>query len=147
MFSLRLFNVFGKGQKKASPYSGVLTIFSDNIRRNQPVIIFGDGHQSRDFIHVDDVVSAFILCLNDLENNGINSKVSGKKFNVCSGKSVTLLEIIETFSLFSNSEIDVVFEASREGDIIHSLCSSELLKKQLDWKPTENFIERLKELL
>ena len=145
--SLRLFNVFGKGQKKASPYSGVLTIFSDNIRRNQPVIIFGDGHQSRDFIHVDDVVSAFILCLNDLENNGINSKVSGKKFNVCSGKSVTLLEIIETFSLFSNSEIDVVFEAPRKGDIIHSLGSSELLKKQLDWSPTENFIERLKELL
>ena len=109
--ALRLFNVFGKGQQRGSPYSGVLTIFSDNINKNLPLKIFGDGHQSRDFIHVNDVVSAFILCLNDLENNGINSKVSGKKFNVCSGKSVTLLEIIDSFSSFTNSEIDVVFES------------------------------------
>ena len=128
--ALRLFNVFGQGQKRGSPYSGVLTIFSDNISKKIPLKIFGDGTQSRDFIHINDVVSAFILCLEDLENNGIYSKVSGKKFNVCSGNSVTLLEIIESFSLFSNSEIEIIFESPREGDILHSLGSFEFLNNQ-----------------
>ena len=109
--------------------------------------IFGDGTQSRDFIHINDVVSAFILCLEDLENNGVYSKVSGKKFNVCSGNSVTLLEIIESFSLFSNSEIEIIFESPREGDILHSLGSFEFLNNQIDWEPSENFIERIRELL
>lgn len=145
--ALRLFNVFGKGQKRGSPYSGVLTIFSDNISKKIPLKIFGDGTQSRDFIHINDVVSAFILCLEDLENNGIYSKVSGKKFNVCSGNSVTLLEIIESFSLFSNSEIEIIFESPREGDILHSLGSFEFLNNQIDWEPSENFIERIRELL
>ncbi|RAH08927.1 MAG: NAD-dependent epimerase/dehydratase family protein [Euryarchaeota archaeon TMED85] len=145
--ALRLFNVFGKGQKRGSPYSGVLTIFSDNISKKIPLKIFGDGTQSRDFIHINDVVSAFILCLEDLENNGIFSKVSGKKFNVCSGNSVTLLEIIESFSLFSNSEIEIIFESPREGDILHSLGSFEFLNNQIDWEPSENFIERIRELL
>ena len=145
--ALRLFNVFGVGQKRGSPYSGVLTIFSDNINKKMPLKIFGDGHQSRDFIHVNDVVSAFILCLKDLEINGTNSKVSGNKFNVCSGNSVTLLEIIDSFSSFRNSEIEVNFESPREGDIMHSLGSFEFLNNQIDWKPSENFIERLRELL
>tara|TARA_X000001036_G_scaffold344466_1_gene324123 strand:- start:1756 stop:2679 length:924 start_codon:yes stop_codon:yes gene_type:complete len=145
--ALRLFNVFGKGQKRGSPYSGVLTIFSDNISKKIPLKIFGDGTQSRDFIHINDVVSAFILCLEDLENNGVYSKVSGKKFNVCSGNSVTLLEIIESFSLFSNSEIEIIFESPREGDILHSLGSFEFLNNQIDWEPSENFIERIRELL
>ena len=145
--ALRLFNVFGVGQKRDSPYSGVLTVFSDNINKNLPLQIFGDGHQSRDFIHVNDVVSAFILCLNDLENNGTNSKVSGKKFNVCSGNSVTLLEVIDSFSSFTNTDIEVNFESPREGDILHSLGSFEFLNNQIDWKPSENFKERLRELL
>ena len=145
--ALRLFNVFGKGQKRGSPYSGVLTIFSDNISKKIPLKIFGDGTQSRDFIHINDVVSAFILCLEDLENNGVYSKVSGKKFNVCSGNSVTLLEIIESFCLFSNSEIEIIFESPREGDILHSLGSFEFLNNQIDWEPSENFIERIRELL
>ena len=140
------FNVFGVGQKRNSPYSGVLTIFSDNINKNMPLRIFGDGHQSRDFIHVNDVVSAFIQCLKDLEINGTNSKVSGKKFNVCSGNSTTLLEIIDSFSSFRNSEIEVNFESAREGDILHSLGSFEFLNNQIDWKPSENFMERLREL-
>ena len=145
--SLRLFNVFGVGQKRDSPYSGVLTIFSDGIRNEKPLRIFGDGTQSRDFVHVKDVVSAFIGCLEELEKNGLNSIISGNKFNVCSGKSMTLLEIVEAFSQFSNNEIDIVFESPREGDILHSLGSFDSLNKAIGWTPSQNFTANLQELL
>ena len=60
---LRFFNVFGPRQDPASPYSGVISIFCDRIRRRQPVTIFGDGGQTRDFIHVRDVVAALLAAL------------------------------------------------------------------------------------
>ncbi len=145
--ALRMFNVFGLGQRRDSSYSGVLTIFSEKISLGQSLTIFGDGYQSRDFIHVDDVVSAFIACLDDLEKNGIKSNVSGKIFNVCSGKAMTLLDVVESFSLISEKEIIVNFEPPRQGDILHSLGSFDSLKRAIGWIPRQDFSERLKELL
>ncbi len=145
--ALRLFNVFGPGQQKGSPYSGVLTIFSERIRNEEPLIIFGDGSQTRDFIHVFDVVSAFIACLNDLENKGLKSKVHGETFNVCSGKSLTLLDVIEAFSTACPSAPEVVFEQPRDGDILHSSGSNIALSQSIGWSPTEDFLQRLLELL
>ncbi|MAV06723.1 MAG: hypothetical protein CMA29_02385 [Euryarchaeota archaeon] len=145
--ALRLFNVFGLGQQRGSPYSGVLTIFSERIVQNEELTIFGDGHQSRDFIHVNDVVSAFIGCLEDLEKNGIYSKVSGKKFNVCSGESMTLLDVVDSFSSYTENEIVLKFKPPREGDILHSSGSFDSLNKAIGWTPSTDFSERLQELL
>ncbi|HJM66707.1 MAG TPA: NAD-dependent epimerase/dehydratase family protein [Candidatus Thalassarchaeaceae archaeon] len=145
--ALRLFNVFGLGQKRGSPYSGVLTIFADRISKQQPLTIFGDGLQTRDFIHVKDVVSAFISCLYDLEKEGQKSMVNGKKFNVCSGESLTLLDVVEAFSSASTLLPEINFEPPREGDILHSLGSFDELNKSIGWTPTQDFSQRLGELL
>ena len=145
--ALRLFNVFGFGQQRDSPYSGVLTIFAERIRREQPLTIFGDGLQTRDFIHVKDVVLAFVKCLEDLEINGTESNISGKKFNVCSGESMTLLEVIESFGLSTKSSPEIVFQPPRDGDILHSLGSFESLNQCIGWSPSQDFSECLKELL
>lgn len=145
--ALRLFNVFGPGQQRGSPYSGVLTIFAERISKQQPLTIFGDGLQTRDFIHVKDVVSAFISCLNDLEREGQESMVNGQKFNVCSGESLTLLDVIEAFGSTSSLLPDVNFEPPREGDILHSLGSFDALNKSIGWAPTQDFSQRLSELL
>ena len=145
--ALRLFNVFGLGQQRGSPYSGVLTIFSEKIMQNKELTIFGDGYQSRDFVHVTDVVSAFVACLEELEKNGVESKLSGKKFNVCSGESMTLLDVVESFSLYTKNEIKVEFEPPRDGDILHSLGSFDSLNKAIGWNPSSDFSQRLQELL
>ena len=145
--ALRLFNVFGPGQQKGSPYSGVLAIFSERIRNEEPLIIFGDGSQTRDFVHVFDVVSAFIACLNDLENKGLKSNIHGEKFNVCSGESLTLLDVVEAFSTACPSSPEVIFEQPRDGDILHSSGSNIALNQSIGWSPTEDFLQRLIELL
>jgi len=145
--SLRLFNVYGLGQTRDSPYSGVLTIFSDQIRKNQSLTIYGDGLQSRDFVHVKDVVSAFIGCLDDLEKNGVSSSISGKKFNVCSGESMTILDVVNAFGSASNMTPELIFAPTRDGDILHSLGSYASLKKSIGWAPVEDFHQRLSDLL
>lgn len=111
---LRFFNVFGPGQDPHSPYSGVMSIFLDRLSRNRPVQIFGDGRQTRDFIHVDDVVGALMLALHA-------AAPSAPVLNVCSGRGASIAEVAEELFSLRSQKSDLMFEAPRPGDIRHSV--------------------------
>ncbi len=145
--ALRLFNVYGVGQPSDSPYSGVLTIFSERLRNKQPLTIFGDGKQTRDFVHVSDVVQAFAMALESLEQQGTESPVHAQALNVCSGQTRTLLETIEAFGDAIGLVPVVSFEPPREGDILHSSGTSEALMEALGWSAEMDFKDGLRSLV
>jgi nucleoside-diphosphate-sugar epimerase len=111
---LRYFNVYGPRQVFASSYSGVITSFVNRLLKGQPPIINGDGKQTRDFVHVDDVVSANLLAL-DGEN------VVGEVFNVASGISISIYELAKMLQRITNAKRSKpIFAEPRMGDIKHT---------------------------
>jgi UDP-glucose 4-epimerase len=116
--NLRLFNVFGPRQDPSSPYSGVISIFMKAMRQNLPISIYGDGTQTRDFLYVQDVASAFLNALTAPLPAG-----SCTTCNVGTGQSVSLLELVQSLNCcFPNWTPDIQFHPSRPGDIQHSLA-------------------------
>lgn len=142
--ALRFFNVFGERQDPSSPYSGVLSIFIDRIRRFQngedsKIVIFGDGKQTRDFIYVKDVVKALIL-VSELE------ETNGEVYNLGLGKETSLLDILEILKNFLDDLPPVVFAPARKGDIKNSVADISKIKS-IGFKPEYSLEEGLFRLL
>jgi UDP-glucose 4-epimerase len=135
---LRLFNVYGPRQDPASPYSGVISKFMEAAISGKPLTIFGDGRQTRDFIYVDDVVSAFIA--------GAKSQNVGV-FNIAGGESVTINQIARQLVELAASKSKIEREPYRPGDIRHSLASIEKAMHGLAWSPRVGMKEGLTETL
>ena len=136
---LRLFNVYGKGQ--SNEYAGVITKFESNIKNNQPLIIFGDGTQTRDFVSVDDIVN--------LINSIIFSK-SEKDYVICnvgSGKSTSILELADLMIRLSKKVLKIIHVEEKEGDIMHSSTDIEKAKKEFGYTPQISLIEGLRRYL
>ena len=133
---LRLFNVYGIGQ--SPEYAGVITKFLSNIRNNNPLTIFGDGSQTRDFVHVNDVVSAIILSI-DSSNFGL--------YNVATGKSVTILDLAHLLIEQSKKKLDMVFEEQQKGDIKFSHASISKINQNLAFFPEYAIADGLKTLV
>ena len=110
--SLRYFNVYSEDQKYGGPYSTVISAWMEKIRQNTPLRIDGDGTQSRDFIHVDDIVSANIHCMN--HKNHFNGQV----YDVGTGQAHSLNDIKEYFDNVFDVTWDI--QPSRLGDIKNS---------------------------
>jgi UDP-glucose 4-epimerase len=110
---LRLFNVYGPGQDPNSPYSGVISIFCERIRRGKPIEIFGDGRQTRDFIFVADVVAALLRAM-DAQPSG------APVFNICSGRGTSVLELAHAIANLCGHDLEIRFRPEREGEIRHS---------------------------
>lgn len=108
---LRYFNVFGPRQDPKSPYAGVISKFLECIARDSPLVVFGDGKQTRDFIFVKDVAQANRAALHG-EGGGV--------CNVGTGQSRTLLQVIEALSLCVGRSLAVQHMPPRDGDIQHS---------------------------
>jgi len=106
---LRYFNVYGHGQEHSS-YGGVITRFLHNALKGEPLIVYGDGEQTRDFIYVDDVVEATVLALE-------NANSKGETFNVCTGKPTTVNELVGIVKEVIGSDLKVVYDKPRKGDI------------------------------
>lgn len=124
---LRFFNVYGPGQLKSNPYSGVMTSFKLAIGNNQPLTIFGDGKQTRDFIYVKDVVDALILSAETpYEQSGI--------YNICSGHAISIEELAQMMIRLSNKKPEIVYLDARADDLIHSLGDNRLAKKALHFQ-------------
>ncbi|MBA2651873.1 MAG: NAD-dependent epimerase/dehydratase family protein [Tatlockia sp.] len=121
---LRLFNVYGPGQMASSSYSGVITRFKNAIKENQTIKIYGDGKQTRDFIYIDDTVEAFLAAAESATNK------SGL-FNVCTGRSLSILELANLMMDFMESRVPIIYEKAREGDLYHSVGDGCLAKKEL----------------
>lgn len=118
----RYFNVFGPRQDPASPYSGVISIFDRRYREGKPVLIFGDGGQTRDFISVYDVARANALAATAA---GLQSGSA----NICTGRPTSLLEVAQIFGKHYPSVSAPRHEAPRTGDIIHSLGAPALAQQ------------------
>ncbi len=123
----RFFNVYGPRQDPGSPYSGVISIFFDRIRRGQGITIFGDGGQTRDFIYVADVVRALTTIMaTDLHD--------AAAFNICTGKTTSLLELAATLGrVFERTPI-ITFGEVRMGDIRESLGDPSMAERQLGFQ-------------
>lgn len=119
---LRYFNVYGPRQDPRSPYSGVISKFLGGIRNGQPLRVFGDGLQSRDFIHVADVANINLRAL--------KSEVRGV-CNVGTGTRVSLLQLIDTLSTCAGKTLTVVHAPPKDGDIPHSQACVEHLQRAL----------------
>jgi dTDP-L-rhamnose 4-epimerase len=113
--ALRYFNVYGSRQSLSNPYTGVAAIFSGRILNDEPPLVFEDGRQSRDFIHVDDIVQANLLVLN-------SDDADGRVFNVGTGEPTNLLELCTLLLDHlgkSESLTPELVGQFREGDIRH----------------------------
>lgn len=125
--SLRYFNVYGPRQDPKSQYAAAIPIFISKALKNEPIIIYGDGEQTRDFIFVKDVVKANILA-------ATNEKVSGV-FNVALGKATSINQIATKIISVLNSKSKIEYQPERIGDIKHSLASIEETKNELAFSP------------
>ena len=125
--SLRYYNVYSEDQKYGGAYSTVISAWMHMIREGKPLQIDGDGEQTRDFVHVDDVVAANIFCMNHQED------FSGEVFDVASGISCSLNQIKEVIN--STNKVEWATYPERKGDIKHSHSKiSGLLS--IGWQPS-----------
>jgi UDP-glucose 4-epimerase len=121
-FGMRYFNVYGPRQDPASPYAGVISRFAAALEKNEPLRVFGDGGQTRDFIFVKDVAGFNLRAL--------QSPASGV-CNIATGRSVTLLDLIDTLAKAVECRAKVSYEAPAPGDIRHSSASPEKMYELL----------------
>ena len=132
---LRYFNAYSEDQEYGGSYSTAICAWMEMIKQNKPLRIDGDGEQTRDLVHVEDIVSANIFCMKYREDFG------GKWFNVGSGTSVSLNHI----KRFIDEKYDVIWNHAPErlGDVKHTLADITELKK-LGWRPNISIQEGLK---
>ena len=105
---LRYFNVYGPRQDPNSAYAAAIPIFLSRARAGEDLVIYGDGGQTRDFVHVSDVVRANVAAMEHGD---------GEVFNVATGRSVTIMELAETIIEIAGTGAGIVHEAERAGDI------------------------------
>jgi UDP-N-acetylglucosamine 4-epimerase len=132
---LRYFNVFGPKQNPNNPYAAVIPIFCKHFIENTNPTIFGDGHTSRDFTFVENVVQANIksLLYENLEKNEI--------YNVACEDQISLLDMVEYLIEISGRNLNPIFKEERKGDVRHSKASINKISKELGYKPEIFFRE------
>lgn len=139
--ALRYFNVYGTRQSLSNPYNGVVAIFMSRIKNNKPPVINEDGMQSRDFIHIKDVISANIAALVE---DGANYQI----FNVGSGQPIKIKEIAQSLCKIYKSKIkpDITFK-TRKLDVRHCFADISKMKKLTGWEPKMDLEEGLREVV
>ena len=139
--ALRYFNVYGSRQALSNPYTGVVAIFSARILNGRPPIIYEDGRQSRDFVHVSDVVQANLLAMEHDEANW-------EAINVGTGRPITVLEVAHLLSehLGFNHSPEIT-QKYRVGDIRHCFADITKARELLGYEPKVSFAEGVKEVV
>jgi UDP-glucose 4-epimerase len=137
--TLRYFNVFGPRQDPNSEYSAVIPKFITTLLSGKPPTIFGDGTQSRDFVFVGDVVQANLRAAEAKPD-----EVSGRVFNIATGKAVTLVELIAQLNKLLGTKVQPKHDAPRVGDVRESLADISQAKKHLGYEPQISFEEGLR---
>lgn len=123
---MRYFNVYGPRQPVRGSYAPVIGVFSRQLKNKEPMTIVGDGLQTRDYIHVSDIVSANIACMNKQD------QLNGDIFNIGTGVSYSVLEIAK---MMGENFIHI---SSRDGEARHTLANYEKAKTVLNWTPSNN---------
>jgi nucleoside-diphosphate-sugar epimerase len=127
--ALRYFNVFGPRQDPHSEYAAVIPKFIERLLNGSSPVIYGDGLQSRDFVFVQDVVQANLKACHQ-------RGIAGEVFNVASGRSITVLQLLETLKKILKSDQPPVFAPARSGDIRYSRADIRKAKNLLAYEPT-----------
>ena len=125
VIGLRYFNVFGKRQSKE--YAGVIKLFLHNIQQKKSPKINGDGLQTRDFVHIDDVVMANI--------SAMDSDINHKFFNVGSGSSISILDLANLIIGASGLSLKPIHGPELSGDVRATQADIKLIRKLLNWEP------------
>jgi UDP-glucose 4-epimerase len=135
---LRFFNVYGPRQDPGSAYSGVISRFISAARSGDPVTIYGDGEQTRDFVYVADVVDALLAAL--------RRPLSGASVvNVGTGRQTDLLQILGVVESLAGRRLERILEPAREGEVRHSRADAGRARWVLGWEARTGLDEGLAE--
>ena len=146
--ALRFFNVYGPNQSVQGAYAAVIPKVIETITSGQRPVIFGDGQQTRDFVHVQDVAMGIFKLLS-IDWNKVHSHV----YNIATQQQISILELIEAVNLncvelgILEAPVQPLFENSRIGDIQHSVANIEKIREQIEWSPTIDFHQGIRTLL
>jgi UDP-glucose 4-epimerase len=135
---LRFFNIFGPRQRADSPYSGVIALFTAALFRGEPPRVHGDGGQSRDFTYVANAVQALVKA-------AAAPGVSGNVYNVGTGRTITVLELVAELNRILGTNLDPVFAPPRPGDVRFSLADVTRTRRDLGYDPAVVFEDGLRE--
>ena len=124
--SLRLFNVYGNGQ---SSEAGVIRKFLKNISKDAPIEIFGDGVQSRDFVHISDVIQAFYCAIRNIEAK------RGESYNIGSGVATSINELASLLISSKGKDLQVIHKPALEGEIKDSKADISLAENDIGYSP------------
>ena len=138
--SLRYFNVFGPHQDPTSQYAAAIPAFVTAILKDKPPTVFGDGLQSRDFTHVDNVVEANLLAARA-------KNTAGDVLNIACGQAVTVNEVIDIINELLGKDIKPKYDPPRPGDVKHSLADISLAQKTIGFKPKVQFKQGLQKAI
>ena len=131
--ALRYQNVYGPGQSLKNPYTGILSIFSTRILNGNPIQVFEDGLESRDFVYIDDVVESTCLAL-------FRAEAAGEVFGIGSGVATDVLTVARTLVASYAASVDVgVTGAYRLGDIRHNIADLAKARRLLQFEPRVDF--------
>ena len=134
---LRFFNIFGPRQRADSPYSGVIAIFAAMMASGKAPTVHGDGLQSRDFTYVGNAVQALMKAAEAPE-------VSGNVYNVGTGSSVTVLDLVRELNRILGTDLVPTFGPTRTGDVRFSKADIRRTRRDLGYEPTVTFAEGLR---
>jgi UDP-glucose 4-epimerase len=126
---LRYFNVYGPNQRYDA-YGNVIPIFVFRMLENKPLTVYGDGEQTRDFVHVDDVVRANIMAA---DTDGVSGA-----FNIASGKSITINNLVRLITANNDHSFKIEYTDKRSGDVLHSLADISLAQRTIGYTPIVN---------
>jgi UDP-glucose 4-epimerase len=135
---LRFFNVYGPRQAM-NAYSGVITIFVNRLLRGKAPLIYGNGKQTRDFVHVSDIARASLLVAQE--------KCSGGVFNVGTGKPTSIAELAILLRQAIGQNKPPLFSKAREGDILHNLANIQRIQESVGFKPAITLADGLRDLV
>lgn len=139
---LRFFNVYGPRQRADSDYAAAIPRFIECYKNDKAPVVYGDGLQSRDFIHVKDIAKACILAAKSEK-----SLEGTRAFNVGTGESINILKLLDTMAEQSGKIIEPNFQPARQGDIKDSCSDTSLIKEKLGFEPSIKLENGIKELL
>ncbi len=137
---LRYFNVYGPRQSSASPYSGVISLFFDHICRGKGITVFGDGEQSRDFVHVQDVARVNVTAMAE-------HYAGFRAYNVGSGRETTINALIGMIGDIASRHVPVSYTPARTGDVRRSCADIRLASTELGYQPQWDLMRGLRSLV
>lgn len=135
---LRYFNIFGPRQDPGSPYSGVISLFTDRLLKGERPIIYGNGEQTRDFTYVSNAVEANLRAAET--NRGV-----GAVINIANGQQVSINQLFELIrGITGREQIEPEYKEARTGDILHSLADLSRAREYLEFRPRIGLEEGLR---